>query len=138
MSKLELCPYIFFKGNCREAMEFYKSIFGGELTTQTYEESGQKMEGVSPDQLMHSRLNADGITIMGSDTAKASDKAAKISLSLMGDDEPTLMKIFDGLAEGGSVFMPLEKQFWGDTFGSLTDKYNVEWMVNINAADSKS
>jgi PhnB protein len=73
------------------------------------------------------------VSFMASDTEKASAKAAKIDLSLSGSDEAKLKKYFDALSEGGNVQMPLEKQFWGDTFGMLTDKYGIEWMVNVNA-----
>lgn len=137
MSAISLNPYIFFKGNAREAMEFYKSVFGGELTVQTMGEvpdeampPGMNKEEIK-DQLMHARLEGGDVTLMASDSTKASPKAAKIELSLSGTDEAKLRKIFDGLAEGGKVNMPLEKQFWGDTFGMLTDKFNLDWMVNI-------
>ncbi|MBX4190725.1 VOC family protein, partial [Candidatus Saccharibacteria bacterium] len=60
-----------------------------------------------------------------------SDKAAKVELSLGGTDEAEMRKMFDKLAEGGKVKMPLEKQFWGDIYGQITDKYNLDWMMNI-------
>lgn len=131
MTDITLDAYIFFKGNCREAMEFYKSIFGGELTVQTYDDvpgpTPESMEG----QLMHAMLEGGEVKLMGSDTAKASSRASKISLSLGGDDEEKLTKIFDQLSKDVDVQYPLKKEFWGDTFGSLTDKYGVDWMVNI-------
>lgn len=131
MAQLQLNPYIFFRGNAREAMEFYRDIFGGELNLQSYKDTGQGNMGMPDDNIMHASLDSDTIHIFGSDTAQASEKAAKVSLSLMGDDEANLRRIFEGLSEGGEVFQALEKMFWGDTFGSLTDKYGVEWMVNI-------
>ncbi|HSX41680.1 MAG TPA: VOC family protein [Candidatus Saccharimonadales bacterium] len=132
MAIIKLEPYIFFHGQAKEAMEFYKSIFGGELTIQTYEQAGQ---GGEPDWVMHATLEGD-VKLMASDTEKASDTAKKISLSLGGEeaDSDELHAIFDKLAEGGEVFQKLEKQFWGDVFGSLTDKYGVEWMMNIAGA----
>lgn len=133
MSDISLNPYIFFKGNCREAMEFYKDIFGGELTIQTYGEA--KMgDDSQKDLIMHATLLNDSMALMGSDTEKASEKAAKISLSIGGSDEKALTSIFEKLSEGGSVISELKKEFWGDTFGSLTDKYGIEWMVNITAS----
>ena len=130
---ISLDPYLFFQGDCKEAMEFYKDVFGGELEMSTMGESPGDFPGKNdhPDWIMHSSLKTGEFTIMGSDGAKASAKAAKIELSLSGDDEAKLKGYFDGLAEGGTVKMPLEKQFWGDTFGQLEDKYGVEWMVNI-------
>jgi PhnB protein len=135
MGDVSLDPYVFFKGNCREAMDFYKSVFGGELTMSSYKEAMGEMEGAGehPDWIMHSKLEGD-VSFMASDTEKASAKAAKIDLSLSGSDEAKLKKYFDALSEGGNVQMPLEKQFWGDTFGMLTDKYGIEWMINVNAA----
>jgi PhnB protein len=132
MAQTTLDPYIFFKGNCREAMEFYKNIFGGELTTQTYKEVGMG-DGDMADKLMHAALRGGAANLFGSDTEKASEKAAKVSLCLGGEDEAALTKIFEGLSEGADVRQPLKKEFWGDTFGSLVDKYGVEWMVNIAA-----
>ena len=133
MSTITLDPYIFFKGNCREAMEFYKGIFGGELSVMTYDQVPGNTQEDMKDKLMHALLDGD-IRIMGSDTEKASEQSAKISLSLGGEDEDKLGKIFDALSEGGEVRSALKKEFWGDTFGSLTDKFGVEWMVNIAAA----
>jgi PhnB protein len=71
---------------------------------------------------------------MASDSTKASAKAAKIELSLSGEDEETLRRYWDGLSDGGKVTMPLEKAPWGDIFGMITDKYSISWMVNITAS----
>lgn len=133
MSNIKLNPYIFFAGNCREAMEFYKNIFGGELSVQTYDNVPGETQPGMDGKLMHAALTGGEAELMGSDTEEASAKAAKISLSLMGEDEATLTRIFDGLSQGVEVNHPLKKEFWGDTFGQLTDKYGVEWMVNISA-----
>jgi PhnB protein len=122
-------------------MEFYKTVFGGELTMQTMGEVPD--EAMPPDMkkdeikdmIMHARLSGGDVDLMGSDSQKASKTAAKIELSLSGTDETKLHKIFDSLSAGGKVNMPLQKQFWGDTFGMLRDKYGVDWMVNI--ADKK-
>lgn len=133
MSNVRLEPYLFFKGNCREAMEFYKNAFGGELFFQTLGEVPGDVPGKAehPDYVMHAKLSGGLVTIMGSDSEQASPKAAKIELSLGGSDETQLRKVFDALAEGGTVKTPLEKQFWGDIFGNLTDKFNIDWMANI-------
>ena len=133
MDNIIFNPYIFFTGNCREAMEFYKDIFGGELTVQTYDEvSGPTQEGMEG-KIMHASLSGGEINLMGSDTEKASAKAAKVSLSLGGTDEEKLRKIFERLSEGVEVEHPLKKEFWGDIFGSITDKLGIEWMVSITA-----
>lgn len=133
MNNVTLNPYIFFRGDCREAMEFYKDIFGGELYIQTHEESGESTSPEMKDKVMHASLTNGLVDLMGSDTEKASAKAAKITLSLNGSDEEKLRDIFNHLSEGGEMLYPLKKEFWGDTFGSFIDKYGVEWMVNIAA-----
>jgi PhnB protein len=126
-------PYIFFRGNCREAMDFYQNVFGGELNVQSYKDVNMPMEGLAEDSLMHASLTGGTVEIMGSDTAQASDKAAKVTISVMGqdEDEAKLRAVFDALSEGIEVKYPLKKEYWGDIFGSLTDKYGVDWMVNI-------
>jgi PhnB protein len=134
MGNVTLNPYLFFAGNCRQAMEFYKSVFGGTLTVQTYDEvPGQQAEAMKG-KIMHASLMNTEVDLMASDSPQADHLGAgKISLSLSGTDDQRLRKIFDGLSAGGRVTSPLKKEFWGDTFGSLTDKFGVEWMVNISA-----
>lgn len=124
-------PYIAFRGQAREAMTFYQSIFGGELTISTYGEFG--FEGGPADGVMHSTLASDDFNLMAADTPPGMPHAegSQISLSLAGDDEATLRGWFDRLAEGGRVNMPLEKQVWGDLYGDVTDRYGLRWMVDI-------
>ena len=132
-----LNPYIGFKDNAREAMEFYKSVFGGELTLSTFGEFGQEGEG--SDGIMHAQLETPaGFTLMASDTPPQMEyqPGSSVSVSLSGDDESDLKGWWDGLPEGASVSVPLEKQMWGDTFGMLTDRYGVGWMVNIAGPDN--
>lgn len=133
MGKINLDPYLFFRGNCKDAMEFYKSIFGGELTVQTISEAPDfpGKEAMDQSYVMHALLDAGDIRMMASDTQKASEKAAKIELSISGEDEDILTNYFNALSQGGTVRSPLKKEMWGDTFGMLTDKYNIDWMINI-------
>lgn len=132
MSDVNLDVYLYFRGQAKEAMEFYKDIFGGELTVQTYAEVPDMAKDASQkDWLMHARLEGGLIKLMASDTAKASPTAAKIDLSLGGTDETGMREIFDKLSQGGKVNSALKKEFWGDIFGSLTDKYGINWMMNI-------
>jgi PhnB protein len=132
----KLNPYISFEGNAREAMEFYKSVFGGELTLSTFAENGMT-EGVNPDQIMHAMLVADnGITLMAADTATGMREfvpGTNMSVSLSGDNEEELTGYYNKLVEGGKVEEPLTKAPWGDTFGMCIDKYGTFWMVNIAA-----
>lgn len=139
MAGINLEVYLFFKGECREAMEFYKSVFGGELNVTTYKDAGVEAEGTSQDWLMHSSLEGGEVKLMGGDTAQASPVAKKVSLSLGGTDEARMREIFDALSAGGKVFSALKKEAWGDLFGSFTDKYGVEWMMNIgNSMDREN
>lgn len=132
MQDITLNPYIFFQGNCREAMEFYQGIFNGELYFQTHGEVDKNAPPEMKDKIMHASLTGGLVTLMGSDTKQASAKAAKISLSLNGGDEERLTNIFNRLSVDGDVQYPLKKEFWGDTFGGFVDKFGVEWMVNIS------
>ncbi|HXR50488.1 MAG TPA: VOC family protein [Verrucomicrobiae bacterium] len=132
MSDITLDPYLFFSGNCREAMEFYKSVFGGELSIQTFGDV-PGTEAVNKDQIMHANLDGGAVKLFGSDSSKASERAAKIELTIGGSDEAKLTDIFNALSDGGTVKTPLKKEFWGDTFGQLTDKFGIDWMVNIAA-----
>jgi PhnB protein len=138
MGKVSLEVYLFFDGTCKEAMNFYKGIFGGELQISTYADSppSPQTEGVDPDRVMHATLDGGDIKLMASDSPKASKTSAKVELSLGGTDAAHMHKIFDTLAAGGKVKMPLAKQFWGDTFGMLSDKFGVDWMVNIGTDKS--
>ena len=130
-----LNPYISFRGTAREAMEFYRSVFGGELDLSTF--SDFQMPDVGEDEanlIMHGQLAAPGgLTLMGADTPRSMELAegSNITISLSGDDDTELRGYWDKLAEGGTVTMPLEVAPWGDAFGQLTDKFGVSWMVNI-------
>ena len=127
-----LNPYNSFRDNPRETMTFYHQVLGGELTVNTFGEYGA--EGPAADQVMHSQLETpDGLTLMASDTPPGMEPRSgnNITISLSGDDADTLRAWFNGLAEGGTVDMPLEKQMWGDEFGQLTDRFGIGWLVNI-------
>jgi PhnB protein len=131
----KLNPYLNFDGSCREAMEFYQSVLGGELNVNTFGEYGD--EGPSKDGVMHAQLETpSGFTLMASDTPPGMtvDKGAAVSISLSGDDSEELRRFWEGLSEGAEVTMPLEKQMWGDEFGMLTDRFGMQWMVNIAGA----
>jgi PhnB protein len=139
MDNITLDPYLFFGGNCKEAMEFYKSIFGGELEIQLMDDvpgdfpEKESMKG----QVMHAKLDGGDVRLYASDGTKASPKSAKVELCLGGTNEEKLTAIYNKLSEGGDARMPLKKEFWGDTFGALTDKFGVDWMVNISTPAAK-
>ena len=128
-----LNPYLSFKDNARQAMEFYQSVFGGELTVSTFADLGAPVEGEEKDLVMHSQLSADTLVLMGADTPSHMEfsEGRNGSISLSGDDEATLRRYWDGLSAGGGISVPLDKAPWGDTFGMCTDRFGVSWMVNI-------
>lgn len=133
---VKLNSYISFKDNAREAVAFYKSVFGGEVFMDTFGSFADKMpiDDEDKDKIMHAYLKGDnGIELMMSDTPKGMEFAqgAQISLTLNGDDETILRDYWDKLSDGGTITMPLDKAPWGDTFGMLTDKFGINWMVDI-------
>ena len=128
-----LNPYISFDNSARQAMEFYRDVFGGNLTMNTFGEFGQA-DSPDADKIMHSQLETDrGFTLMASDTPAGMQRnpGDTITISLSGDDANSLRGYWEKLSDGGTVTMPLEKQMWGDEFGMCTDRFGVPWMVNI-------
>lgn len=131
-----LNPYLSFRDNAREAMEFYRSVFGGELNISTFGQFGQEGTPMA-DLVMHSQLETPaGFTLMGADTPPGMDHTpgTNVTISLSGDDADDLRGWFAGLADGGTVLTPLAVQMWGDEFGMLTDRFGIGWLVNISAA----
>lgn len=133
-----LNPYLSFRDNAREAMEFYRTVFGGELAVSTFGEFGPN-EGVPSDGVMHAQLDTpSGYTLMASDTPPGMGSVTpgdSIAVSLSGNDVDELSGYFAALADGGVVTMPLEQQMWGDHFGMVTDRYGTAWMVNVTTDD---
>jgi PhnB protein len=134
-----LNPYLNFGGHTREAMEFYQQVLGGELTVQTFAEFGMPTSPAYQDKVMHARLDADGAVIMASDVREGTEPVMgdNITLSLSGGpaEHDHLTGIFAALAEGGVTMMPLAEVPWGATFGMLTDRFGIQWMVNINKSE---
>lgn len=132
----KLNPYLNFKDKTRQAMEFYKSVFGGKLTVSTFKEFHAAQDPSEENLVMHSVLEAEnGITFMAADTPNRMEykPGTNFSMSLSGDNEAELKGYFDKLSVGGHITQPLVKAMWGDTFGMLTDKFGVTWLVNITA-----
>jgi len=130
----KLNPYLSFKDNTREAMDFYHTVFGGKLNLSTFKELNASQDPSEDNLIMHSVLEADnGITFMASDTPKRMEyrPGTNMSMSLSGDNEAELKAYFEKLSEGGIVTMPLSKAIWGDWFGMCNDKFGVQWLVNI-------
>lgn len=135
---VKLHPYVNFNGNCEEAFNFYKSIFGGEFS---YVGRFSDMPADIPrepkdeNKILHMSLPlAGGTLLMGSDVPVSMQEhmtaGNNISLSVTPESEDEARRIFNALAEGGTVTMPQDKTFWGSLFGMLTDRFGINWMVD--------
>lgn len=128
-------PYIVFKGNCREAIDFYKTAVGAEVVfMQTFGESPMSSMGPA-DHIMHSTLQVGDSRIMMSDDPRpeAAGGGGNISLAIGLNDPEQAKQLFAGLAEDGTVSMPIQKTYWAEAFGMLTDKFGIKWMINCEA-----
>ena len=129
-----LNPYLNFKDNARQVIEFYHSVFGGKLDITTFKDGGMSSGPATDNLVMHSQLEAEnGMMLMASDTPPGMDTqpGTNVSISLSGDDSKALRGYWEKLSAGGMVMMPLEKAPWGDSFGMCTDRFGIQWMVNI-------
>lgn len=134
--------YLTFNGNCRQAFDFYKSVFGGEFPyVGTFGEmpptESKEMPDEDKDKIMHISLPISRETIlMGSDTggewAANHKEGNNFSISINADSREEADKLFNGLSEGGNVTMPMADTFWGAYFGMFTDKFGINWMVNYD------
>jgi len=138
----QINPYLNFNGNCEEAFNFYKSVFGGEFPMiSRYKDmppaEGQPAMNVDGEKIMHVSLPISRETsLMGSDVggewAKHNVVGNNIQLSVNAESEDDAKRIFNGLSDGGRVTMPLDKTFWGALFGMFIDKFGIYWMVNYD------
>ena len=134
-----LNPYLSFRETARDAMSFYQSVFGGELTTSTFAEFHASEDPAEQDKIMHSMLSTkDGLTLMASDTPNSMDytPGTNYSVSLSGENDSELRGYWQQLSAGGTVTMPLNQAPWGDTFGMCVDKFGVSWLLNIAGPQS--
>ncbi len=132
--------YLTFKGNCEEAFNFYKSVFGGEFPYVGRFKEMPPMDGCSVpeedlDKIMHMSLPISAETmIMGSDSSEAFGQVTTIgnnfSISITTDSKEEADRLFNGLSEGGKVTMPMDVTFWGDYFGMFTDKFDINWIIS--------
>jgi PhnB protein len=136
MMKSRIDPYFSFKDNAREAMQFYKTVFGGKLDMQTYKDYHASQAPSEDNKIMHAMLEAEnGISFMAADTPLGMEyhPGTNGSVALSGDNEAELKAYFQKLSAAGTVTAPMEKAPWGDQFGMCTDKFGINWMVNITA-----
>jgi PhnB protein len=135
-----LNPYLGFRDNAREAMNYYQTVFGGELALSTFGEFQASEDPAEADKIMHGMLTTpQGMVLMGADTPNSMDYTPgnTFSVSLSGDDEAELRGFWDKLAgDGGTVTVPMERAPWGDIFGMCTDRFGVAWLVNVNSGQA--
>ena len=133
-----LNPYLGFRDNAREAMEFYQSVFGGELTVSTFGDFQMSDDPAEKDKVMHAQLETpNGLVLMGADTPSSVDYSGGgdlVSVSLSGEDVEELTGYWEKLSDGGTVQEPLTAAPWGDQFGMCDDKFGVHWLVNISGS----
>ena len=136
---MSLNTYLFFDGNCREAFEFYRSVFGGEYEiVQTFGDGPpdlQVAEG-EKDRIMHVSLAVGSSMLMGSDSASAFGpppvQGTNFAISITAESRERCDEVFAKLSEGGTVEMPMQETFWGAYFGSWTDRFGVAWMISFD------
>lgn len=127
-----------FSGNCEEAFNFYKSVFGGEFSQimRWKDAPGTPMTGEQGEKIMHVSLNIGQESgIMGGDRPESMGKVISgdnLQIAIIAHSEEEATKLFNGLSSGGTVTMPLAKAFWGAYFGMFTDKFGIQWMVNYD------
>ena len=134
-----LNPYISFPGTAREAMEFYRDVFGGSLALSTFGEVGGTSDPADAEKIMHGMLETDSMfTLMGADNPPGTEHSPgnNIAVSLSGTDADELRGYWQKLSDGGTVTVPLEKQMWGDEFGMCMDRFGIAWMVNIGQEEA--
>ncbi len=136
-----LNPYLNFRGTAREAMEFYASVFGGELLLTTFAEGGMPMGGEEDAWIMHGQLTLpNGMVLMGSDTPTSMGlgKPSAFAVALTGDDVDVLKGWYQALAATGTEDMPLAMAPWGDWFGQCSDRWGTPWMINAGSGGQPS
>ena len=129
-----LNPFIYFDDTARQAMSFYRDVFGGNLAISTFDEFG-RADSPDANKVMHAQLETlKGFTLMASDTPQgmAFKPGANMSVSVSGDDSADLHGYWEKLSEGGTVTVPMEKQPWGDEFGACVDRFGISWMINVD------
>ncbi|MCC9178357.1 VOC family protein [Arthrobacter sp. zg-Y750] len=135
----QMNPYLSFRDNAREAMDFYQSVFGGTLESSTFADMNMADDPAEGNKIMHSALTTDnGFVLMASDTPSGMNlnEGSSYSISLSGNDAEELRGYWDRLLDGGQMDLPLERAPWGDLFGMLTDRFGTSWMISIEGQDS--
>jgi len=135
---MRFTPYLNFDGQCKEAFTFYQQVFGGTLLAmQTHGDSPIAGEVPSEwhERVLHACLLVGDSMVMASDSPPGSHEPVRgLYISVHIDDPAEAERVFEALAEKGTVTMPMEKTFWAERFGMLTDRYGTPWMINGGSA----
>jgi PhnB protein len=143
---INITPYLNFPGNTEDAMNFYKTVFGGEfLAFKRYGEipGGDKMPADDQKRINHISLSiGNGNTIMATDMLPSMEEnlnpGNNFHICIHAETEAEVEKIFNAVSEGGKVEMPLNKTFWGSYFGMCIDKFGIQWMINYSADQNQA
>lgn len=130
-----LNPYLSFRDNTREVMEFYRSVFGGNLSVATFGDFHAAQDPSEEDLVMHSYLETPGgMTLMASDTPSRMElhPGDNMMISVSGEDEAELRGYWDRLSLGAQITMPLAEVPWSKAFGMLVDRFGIHWLINVN------
>ena len=131
---MSLSPYLSFNGQCEAAFRFYEKVLGGKITAMLPHEGTPAAEHVPPEwrnKIMHAHMVVDGQVLMGADTPPDHYKQPRgFSITAGIPDAKEAERVFQALAEGGKVTMPIAETFWAERFGMLVDRFGIPWMVN--------
>ena len=136
---LVLIPFISFDGDCEEAINYYKEKLNGEISgMMRFKDGPMEVSEDKKNNVMYVEFTFDEGAFMASDTMgeKSLNEGNNVSLSVGLKDLEKTETYFNNLAEEGTVNMPLQDTFWGARFGSLTDKYGINWMFNCELPQS--
>lgn len=132
---VQLNPYLFFPGNAEEAINFYQEVFGGQVDITRLGDVDPNAPAGQRNLVVNAQLTGGDLTLRAADREDTStEPQTRVELSLISTDEARLRIVFDSLAGGGTVRTKLDRQFWGDIFGAVTDKYGIGWQINIGRA----
>lgn len=131
--KGQATPYLMFDGNAKEALEYYREVFGGEISNlQTYGEADYPTPPEAHDRVIHAQFRKDDLFLMVSDAFPGSSVVvgSNISLTLEFESDEEIQKVYDALKQKGTVLMELQDTFWGAKYGKVQDTYGVIWDLN--------
>jgi PhnB protein len=141
---MQVNPYLFFDGRCEEAVEFYRTALGAEVTMlMRFKDSPEPPDPAmcppgSENNVLHASFNIGDTMVMASDSPGEAPRLQGFSLALSVADEAEAKRLFSALEDGGQMQMPLSKTFFSPAFGMVTDRFGVPWMISVQSEDKPS